>query len=88
MQRVRRAAQGEPQVADLTHFYDQLEQRLEAGQALPPEALQRLGEQRATTIVETLVASGVAAEQASAKAAKPVEGSDKSVPVTLELSAR
>ena len=88
LQRVRRAAQGEPQVADLTHFYDQLEQRLEAGQALPPEALQRLGEQRATTIVETLVASGVAAEQASAKAAKPVEGSDKSVPVTLELSAR
>ena len=87
-ERLARAAQGEPKVADASQFYESLEQRLEQAQELPAEALQHLGERRASTIVETLVAGGVAAERASATAAKPVDGTDKAVPLTLELSAR
>ena len=77
---ISRAVQGEPQVADLDRFYDQLEHRLEAAQEVPPEALQRLGEQRATTVVDTLVAGGVPADRASATPAKPVDGSPGRLP--------
>ncbi|MBL0392808.1 DUF748 domain-containing protein [Ramlibacter monticola] len=81
-------APGEPQEAEAARQYAALQRRLEETQPLPPEALQRLGEQRAMTIVETLLASGVATERASSTPAKAIEGSARSVPVSLELSSR
>lgn len=79
-QRLGHLIQGEPQVADASAFYRQLQERLAQNQPLAPDALTRLGTQRANAIVAAMKEAGVdpasvlatGPEQVSADAGKPV----------------
>ena len=89
LQRMAKLVQGEPQVADASAFYQQLQQRLEQQQALPADALRQLGTQRAAVILAALKEEGVAADAAQAAAPQAVDaGSGDALPLKLELSAK
>ncbi|WP_229633330.1 DUF748 domain-containing protein [Duganella qianjiadongensis] len=89
LQRMAKLVQGEPQVADASAFYQQLQQRLEQQQALPADALRQLGTQRAAVILAALKEEGVAADAAQAAAPQAVEvASGDALPLKLELSAK
>lgn len=89
LQRMAKLVQGEPQVADASAFYQQLQQRLEQQQALPADALRQLGAQRAAVILAALKEEGVATDAAQAAAPQAVAtGSGDALPLKLELSAK
>lgn len=89
LQRMAKLVQGEPQVADASAFYQQLQQRLEQQQALPADALRQLGTQRAQSILAALKEAGVAPEAAKAVAAQAVDArGEQSLPLKLQLSAK
>jgi hypothetical protein len=84
-QRIGKMVQGEPQVADATTFYRQLQQRLEQNQPLPTDALPQLGAQRANAIVAVLAEAGVQPARAVATPPEKVS-SDPGKPVPLKLA--
>ena len=85
-QRIGKMAQGEPQVADSSAFYNKLRERLEQGQSLPADGLTRLGTQRANAIVAALHETGIDPARAVATAPEQVGSvSGKSVPLKLAL---
>jgi len=83
-QRLGKLIQGEPQVADTTAFYNQLRQRLVQTQPLEPDALTRLGTQRANVVVAAVREAGVDPARAVAGAPENV-GSEPGRPVPLKL---
>ncbi|HET8743988.1 MAG TPA: DUF748 domain-containing protein [Ramlibacter sp.] len=88
-QRALKFVQGEPQVADARAFYRGLRQRLERNQALPPDALQQLGAQRAQVMAAALAESGADAARVSAGAPVAVTGAvERMVPLKLELGVQ
>jgi hypothetical protein len=87
-QRLGKWVQGEPQVADASRFYATLQRRLEDAQELAAGALQKLGEERAASVVQALAGEGVPRESASVGPAAAVQGSGGVVEMKLELSAR
>ena len=85
----QKAAQGEPQAAALTSFYNQLQQRLEQNQPLAADALARLGTQRSAAILSALGESGVDAARVASTAAEKVDSAPgKPVPLKLGLTAK
>jgi hypothetical protein len=83
-QKLGKLIQGEPQVADASAFYRTLQTKLEQRQALPADALSRLGTQRASAIVAALTEGGV--NPASARTAAPeAVQADAGQPVNLKL---
>ena len=83
-QKLGKLIQGEPQVADASAFYRTLQAKLELRQALPADALSRLGTQRASAIVAALTEGGV--NPASARTAAPeAVQTDAGQPVNLKL---
>ncbi|MES2114031.1 MAG: hypothetical protein V4578_02720, partial [Pseudomonadota bacterium] len=83
-QKLGKLIQGEPQVADASAFYRTLQAKLELRQALPADALSRLGTQRASAIVAALTEGGV--NPASARTAAPeAVQADAGQPVNLKL---
>ena len=88
-QRVGRMIEGEPRVGDNAAFYRKLQERLEQQQPLPPDALTRLGAQRAQAIVAALQEAGVApGRAATAPPEKLASDAGKPVPLKLGLAAR
>jgi hypothetical protein len=86
LQRAGRLVSGEPQVADLTRFYEQLLARLAREQPLEPEALRQLANQRANAILAALRSAGIAPARLKSAQAQAVDtGADEPVPVALEL---
>lgn len=86
--RLSNFVQGEPQVADAVGFYRGLVRKLEQEAPLAPDALARLGEQRAKAVVAALTETGVDASRATTGAPAPVAGeAGKPVPLKLELAA-
>jgi len=83
-QRVGKLIQGEPQVADASAFYNQLQERLNQNQPLAADALAKLGAQRAEAILAALKEAGVDPARAAAAAPEKVE-SDVGKPVPLKL---
>ncbi|ABD68018.1 protein of unknown function DUF748 [Rhodoferax ferrireducens T118] len=83
-QRVGKMIQGEPQVADASAFYNQLQERLNQNQPLAADALAKLGAQRAEAILAALKEAGVDPARADAAAPEKVE-SDIGKPVPLKL---
>ncbi|WPC67151.1 DUF748 domain-containing protein [Rhodoferax ferrireducens] len=83
-QRVGKMIQGEPQVADASAFYNQLQERLNQSQPLAADALAKLGAQRAEAILAALKEAGVDPARAAAAAPEKVE-SDIGKPVPLKL---
>ncbi|MBA5687879.1 DUF748 domain-containing protein [Rugamonas apoptosis] len=83
-QKLGKLIQGEPQVADASGFYRALQTKLEQRQALPADALTRLGTLRASAIVAALTEGGVnpASTRATAPEAVPAEVGQ---PVNLKL---
>ncbi|MBV5324243.1 MAG: hypothetical protein J0626_02665, partial [Rhodospirillaceae bacterium] len=89
LQRMAKLVQGEPQVADASAFYQQLQQRLEQQQALPADALRQLGAQRSAAILAALKDEGVASSSVQAAAVEAVEVRSGAVlPLALQLSAK
>ncbi|AMO25009.1 DUF748 domain-containing protein [Ramlibacter solisilvae] len=85
-QQVRRAMRNEPQVADTGGFYGELLQRLEKEQALAPEALARLGQQRAEAVTSALAQAGVPPGRVTTAAPVAVDmGAQQMVPLKLAL---
>jgi hypothetical protein len=83
-QKFGKLIQGEPQVADASGFYRSLQAKLEQRQALPADALTRLGTQRAGAIVAALTEGGV--NPASTRATAPeAVAADVGQPVNLKL---
>jgi hypothetical protein len=88
-QRVGKLIQGEPQVADASAFYRKLRERLDQNQALAPDALTRLGAQRASAIRAALQDAGVDPARALAAAPEKVSSDvGKPVPLKLGLSTK
>jgi hypothetical protein len=88
-QKLGKLIQGEPQVADASGFYRALQTKLEQRQALPADALTRLGTLRASAIVAALTEGGV--NPASARTAAPEavqSGLGQPVNLKLGLSAK
>lgn len=86
LQRAGRLVSGEPQVADLTPFYEQLLARLEREQPVAQEALGQLAAQRADAVVAALRSAGIAPARLKTAQPRAVEAAaDKPVPVALEL---
>lgn len=83
-QRVGKLIQGEPQVADASAFYKQLQERLNQSQPLAADALAKLGAQRAEAISAALKEAGVDPARVAAAAPEKVE-SDIGKPVPLKL---
>ena len=83
-QRVGKIIQGEPQVADASAFYKQLQERLNQSQPLAADALATLGARRAEAILAALKEAGVDPARATAAAPEKVE-SDIGKPVPLKL---
>ena len=81
-------AQGEPNVADVPGFYGAIMLRLSASQALPSDALARLGADRSNAIAAALVAAGVDAGRVAQGAPEKTEAKAGVVPLKLGLSAR
>ncbi len=88
-QRVGKLIQGEPQVADASAFYHELQERLEQNQPLAPDALTRLGAQRARAILAALKEAGVDPARALAAAPETISSEPgKPVPLKLGLAAK
>lgn len=88
-QRVGKLIQGEPQVADASAFYNQLQERLNQSQPLAADALAKLGAQRAEAILAVLKEAGVDPARAAATAPEKVESDvGKPVPLKLGLAAK
>lgn len=88
-ERVRNFAGGEPQVVDAREFYQTLLRRLRDAQALPPNALAELAQQRALAIEAALQAAGADASRVARTAAEPSANADAGqVNVRLSLSAK
>ena len=83
-QRVGKMVQGEPQVADASAFYRQLQQALEQGQSLAADALTTLGTRRATAIVSALTQAGADAQRTTVTVTGEL-GADAGTPVRLKL---
>ncbi len=89
LQRMGKLMQGEPPVADLRPFYGQLQERLEQSEALAPDALVRLGTQRASVILDALKEDGVDASGMKAGPAGAISSTvGQPVPLKLELEAK
>jgi len=88
-QQLGRTMQGEPQVEDTSSFYRNLLRRLEQEQALPPDALARLGQERAQAIAGGLTRAGVDPWRVTPSAPEAVAANDqRMVPVKLALDLR
>ena len=88
-QRVGKMIQGEPQVADPGPFYGKLQERLNQNQALPADALGKLGAERADAILAALKEAGVDASRAATAAPDKTEvAPGKPVPLKLGLASR
>lgn len=88
-QRVGKLIQGEPQVADASAFYNQLQQRLNQNQPLAADVLAKLGAQRAAAILAALKEAGVDPARVAAAAPEKVESAvGKPVPLKLGLAAK
>ncbi|NDP39834.1 MAG: DUF748 domain-containing protein [Rhodoferax sp.] len=88
-QRVSKLIQGEPQVADASAFYNQLQQRLNQNQPLAADVLATLGAQRAAAILAALQEAGVAPARVAVAAPEKVESDvGKPVPLKLGLAAQ
>ena len=88
-QRVGKIIQGEPQVADASAFYKQLQERLNQSQPLAADALAKLGARRAEAILAALKEAGVDPARATAAAPEKVESDiGKPVPLKLGLAAK
>jgi uncharacterized protein involved in outer membrane biogenesis len=88
-QRVGLLIQGEPQVADASSFYRNLQERLDQNQPLAADALTLLGAQRATAILAALKEAGVDPARALAAAPEKVSSDvGKPVPLKLGLAAK
>ncbi len=87
--RVGKLIEGEPQVADASAFYHKLQERLDQNQPLAPDALTRLGAQRAGAILAALKEAGVDPARTIAAAPEKVNSDvGKPVPLRLGLAAR
>jgi hypothetical protein len=88
-QRVGKMIQGEPQVADPGPFYGKLQERLDQNQALPADALGKLGAERADAILAALKEAGVDASRAATAPPEKTEAAPgKPVPLKLVLASR
>ena len=88
-QRIGKLVQGEPQVADASAFYHKLQERLDQNQPLAPDALTRLGAQRAGAILAELKEAGIDPARTIAAATEKVNSDvGKPVPLKLGLAAR
>ena len=87
-QRFGKMIQGEPPVADASSFYGKLLERLNQSEPLAPDALTKLGAQRADVILAALKEAGIdPARAASAAPEKVVSDAGKPVPLKLGLAA-
>jgi hypothetical protein len=85
-EQLRRSMRGEPQVADTGGFYGDLLKRLEQEQSLPPDALARLGQQRAEAVTSALAQAGVPAGRVTTEAPAAVDANEqRMVPLKLAL---
>jgi hypothetical protein len=88
-EKVRNFASGEPQVVDAREFYQTLLRRVRDAQALPPNALAELAQQRGLAIEAALQAAGADASRMSRTTAEPTANAEaRSVTVHLSLAAR
>lgn len=88
-QRLGKLIEGEPQVADTGAFYTGLREQLEAKQALPADALSKLGAQRSAAILAALQQDGTPAARVSAGAPEKTEAAPgKPVGLKLGLAAQ
>lgn len=89
LQRLGKLVQGEPQVADASAFYGQLQQRLEQSQPLPDGALPELGAKRAAAILAVLNDAGVNVATVKTAAPEMIDAAvGKPVALKLGLSAK
>jgi hypothetical protein len=89
LQRLGKLIEGEPQVADTGAFYTGLREQLEAKQALPADALSKLGAQRSAAILAALQQDGTPAARVSAGAPEKTEAAPgKLVGLKLGLAAQ
>ena len=89
LQRLGKLIEGEPQVADTGAFYNGLREQLEAKQALPADALSKLGTQRSAAILAALQQDGTPAARVSAGAPEKTEAAPgKLVGLKLGLAAQ
>jgi Domain of Unknown Function (DUF748) len=88
-EKVRNFASGEPQVVDAREFYQTLLRRVRDAQALPPNALAELAQQRTLAIEAALQAAGADASRMSRTIAEPTADAEATqVTVHLSLAAR
>ena len=88
-EKVRNFASGEPQVVDAREFYQTLLRRVRDAQALPPNALAELAQQRTLAIEAALQAAGADASRMARTIAAPTADAEaKQVTVHLSLAAR
>jgi hypothetical protein len=88
-QRVGKMIQGEPQVADPAPFYGKLQERLNQNQALPADALAKLGAERSDAILAALKEAGGDVSRATTAAPEKTEAvPGKPVPLKLGLASR
>ena len=86
-QRFGKMIQGEPPVADASSFYGKLLERLNQSEPLAPDALTKLGAQRADVILAALKEAGIdPARAVSAAPEKVVSDAGKPVPLKLGLA--
>jgi hypothetical protein len=87
LDRLRKLARGEPQVADATEFYRALGRRLIETQPLPDGALDQLAQKRAGAIAAALKEAGVDDTRVSQSKAEPTSNADaKQVMLQLALA--
>jgi hypothetical protein len=87
LDRLRKFARGEPQVADATEFYRALGRRLIETQPLPDGALDQLAQKRAGAIAAALKEAGVDDTRVSQSKAEPTSNADaKQVMLQLALA--
>jgi len=88
-QRLGKLIEGEPQVADTGAFYNGLRAQLEQKQALPADALTKLGNQRSAAIIAALQQDGTPAARVSAGAPEKTDATPgKPVGLKLGLAAQ
>ncbi|MFZ4875642.1 DUF748 domain-containing protein [Janthinobacterium sp. Mn2066] len=88
-QRLGKLIEGEPQVADTSAFYNGLRTQLEQKQALPADALSKLGNARSAAILAALQQDGTPAARVSAGAPEKTDATPgKPVGLKLGLAAQ
>ncbi|MFM2088226.1 MAG: hypothetical protein RLZZ237_3095 [Pseudomonadota bacterium] len=88
-QRLGKLIEGEPQVADTGAFYNGLRTQLEQKQALPSDALTKLGNARSAAIIAALQQDGTPAARVSAGAPEKTDATPgKPVGLKLGLAAQ